>query len=424
MRLDREERNQMAKRKLGLTKLWIDSKRQMGYLVEEAVPLYERAKELIDKWEYDEGLKWISRTLATLDDAEEDPDFPYVEPSTLDDIKSCLPGDGLKLSKEYDLEDYYDKAYGGWLGKIIGGALGGPVEGWPRERILATYGEIWDYVEEPSTLNDDTAYEIIAIHALEEYGINLTSEILAWEWVEHLAEYYTAEEVAFENLCKGIMPPASGIIDNPFSEWIGAQMKGEVWGLLTPGCSELAMEYSYMDGVIAHEKNGVYGEIYDAVIISAAFVEKDPRRLLEIGLSYVPEDCRFAEVVKTTMDWCDKHSNWEDAWAEVEKTYAKEYSPVHTFPAIAAVVIGLLYGQGDFEKSLCITNMCGLDTDCTAGQTGAIMGTIIGAEAIPNKWKDPIGDAFESRVIGFERLRTSEIAKRTCESGRKILKLM
>ncbi len=394
-----------------------------GYDVSEARKLLTEGDRLFEEGKYNELLMLICDIHKALREAPKI-DEPFEAPATLEGIKAAWPKRRTLLTTEYDLGDYYDKVYGGWLGKNIGGALGEPVEGWTYERIKAVHGEVWDYIKKPpSTFNDDTTYEILLIHAIEEYGPHFTSEQLGREWVGHLPiEYtYTAERIAIENLKRGIRPPLSGSTDNPFSQWIGAQMKGEVCGFIAPGRPDIALEYAYRDGIIAHEKEGVYGEIFDAVLISAAFVEKDVRQLLDIGLSYVPEKSKFAKVVRDAIAWCEKASSWEEAWQEVERTYAKRYHWVHTFPNIAIVVIGLLFGEGDFEKTLCITNMCGLDTDCTAGQAGAIAGVLVGGDAIPAKWKDPLRDKFDTYVIDFEHLKISEFAERTCAIGRQVL---
>jgi len=154
-----------------------------------------------------------------------------------------------------------------------------------------------------------------------------------------------------------------------------------------------------------------------------AYVMNDPRAIFEEGLRYVPPGSRFAEVVRRTLDWCEEHPDWLSAWLEVERTYAQEYNWVHTLPNIAAVIIGALCGGGDFGRSICLTTMCGLDTDFTAGQTGGLLGTILGARALPPEWTGPVGDKFETYVLGFESLSTTAIANRTCRLGRRLAAL-
>lgn len=136
---------------------------------------------------------------------------------------------------------------GGWLGKVIGGALGGPVEGWSRQRILNRFGPVRGYLAPPTILNDDTAYGLVLLHTLEEHGPAFCSRDLGLEWLERLPLAYTAEEVALRNLGQGIMPPDSGRQGNPYKHWIGAMMKGEICGWLAPGRPELAPDLAYRE---------------------------------------------------------------------------------------------------------------------------------------------------------------------------------
>jgi len=417
-----EDFEKLAKHHLALCNDFVKQSEEMGLDVAAARALARQAANCADAGQWHTALKFAAQATAEAMSAQPRPDFPYSEPEPLEEIKASSPA-GFSLSLPKPTKDIvFDRVHGGWLGKVIGGALGEPVEGWPRERIEQAHGEITGYLKKPpSTLNDDTAYEVLAIHALEEYGAGLTSGQLAWEWVEHLPDAYTAEKAALDNLRRGVVPPQSAILHNPYSEWIGGQMKGEVWGLLAPGRPDVAAEYAYLDGIIAHRKNGVYGEMYNAAVVSAAFVESDPRRLAEMGLAFVPTNCRFAEAVRRTMEWCSSTSDWRESWKKVEETYGQQYNWVHTLPNIGAVLVGLLHGGGDFEKVICITTMCGLDTDCTAGQSGAIAGAICAASAIPARWKDPIEDTMRTYVIGFENVNLTDLAGRTVAQSKALL---
>jgi ADP-ribosylglycohydrolase len=339
-------------------------------------------------------------------------------PKTLDEIRATWPKSPAARPPALEPDVYYDKVYGAWLGKCIGGALGMPVEGWTYERIISTYGDIRDYVvKPPETLNDDTGYGILLLHAIEEYGPDFTSVQLGREWVAHLPleTTYTAERAAIENMLRGIFPPESGETDNPYNWWVGGLMKGEVCGLLAPGRPELAAELAIRDGVIAHSGEGVYGEIFCAVLVSAAFYETDMHKLLETALAYIPPQSKLSEVVRQTMAWCTQADDWHEPMCRVYETYATQYHWVHTFPNAAIAVIGLLFGKGDFEESLRITALCGLDADTTASQVGALMGVILGESGIPAKWKDPLGDRLETYVEGYESMRITELVKKVIE---------
>lgn len=408
-------RLQLAKQELDFARLMLANRREQGMEYAEAEARVKEAAHLLSLGAPDPALRLLAEARALLRHPPMRSDFAYEEPSSWQDIQALFRP--AKIAN-YDFKDYDNKTLGGWLGKNIGGALGGPVEGWSRERIAKEYGEVKGFLASPSTLNDDTAYEVLVLHALQEWGLGVSSAQIAREWVEHLPQAYTAERVALENIRRGLTPPETALADNPYSEWIGGQMKGEICGWLAPGNPQRAAELAYRDGIIAHEKNGVYGEIYNAVTCSLAYVESDVRKILEAALGYVPPKSRFAEVVRQTLAWCDANEEWLAAWLEVEKTYARDYHPVHTLSNVPAVIIGLVYGKGDFSSTVCITTMCGLDTDCTVGQAAALVGTIVGASRIPFGWKDAIGDDFETFVIGYEHLKTSEVAARTCLFGR------
>ncbi|MHB0997714.1 MAG: ADP-ribosylglycohydrolase family protein [Armatimonadota bacterium] len=269
--------------------------------------------------------------------------------------------------------------------------------------------------------DDDTSYEIVGLHALETYGPDLSCTQIGKEWVDHVPSFlpiYLAEGLAMERMKSGIVPPASG--EHPIGEAIGGQMKGEIWGLISPMRPDLASEYARRDGVVAHCKNGVYGEQYVSVMISSAFKEKNPLKLVKTGLSYIPQDSKYAEIVKGVLDKYEKKVDWREIRNELKEKYPSMCDPV--YPEAGIITIALLYGEGDFEKTINIAAFCGSDTDCNTATVGSIIGCIIGADKIPGKWKAPIGDEFRSFAIGYENWKISELSRRICDMGRKTLK--
>ncbi len=399
----------------------VQSVANKGYDTARARALLARGEELFRAGRYDDLLGVICEVRQALREAPLlSP--PAGAPSALDDIRATWPA--APRSPSLPASVHFDKVLGGWQGKNIGGMLGGILEGWTRQRIQERYGLVTDYVENPpSALNDDIAFEIVLLHALEEHGLGLTSAQLALEWMAHLPlEYcYTAERVAMNNLLRGVMPPESGTLDNPFSEWIGAQMKANVCGLIAPGRPDLAAEYAYRDGIIAHEREGVYGEIFAAAATSLAFVESDVRHVLEGALAYVPPRSRYAQVVRQTMAWCDSLPGWQEACERVEQTYAHEYHWVHVLPNAAVVVIALLYGAGDLAQTVSIATTCGLDVDCNGGTAGAIVGVLQGAGRIRPRLAGPLGERIDTWVVGYEDLSLRGLAERTCAIGAQLL---
>lgn len=341
---------------------------------------------------------------------------PTKLPSTLAEVRRSLPA--TPALQPVDEAELPDRILAGWLGKTIGGALGTPVEGWTRNAIARVHGTVSGYLAAPTTINDDTAYQLVLLHAVEQHGAAVSSVEIGLEWVRRIRDAYTAEEIAIGSMEAGIMPPQSGTHENPYSHWIGGMMKGEICGWLAPGRPEVAIDLAHRDGVIAHETEGVYGELFTAATIATAFVEADPRQLIRAGLAFVPPQSQFAAVARQAIAWCETTQEWEEAWGRAEIALVPQFHWIHTFPNLAAVIVALWFGGGDFGRSIAIATMCGLDTDCTAGQVGALLATARGTSAISPQWREPIGDALESTVAGLERVSFDDLAQRTLVAAR------
>mgnify|MGYP006284333177 CR=1 FL=1 len=355
--------------------------------------------------------------------------------------------------KKLSYQEYYNKVYGSWLGRVAGDFVGAPLEFKPYSFIKGIYGEI-DYFPRPIDLdyvNDDEMYEICALVALEKRGPDLSAKDIALEWVNLLyTQNFTAELVALKNLRRGIMPPESGIQNNIWYDAIGAQMRADIWGQITPGCPQAAKYYAKMDGSISHSGIGIEGEIFIAVMIAQAFFEKDIRKNIQNALEFIPPANKslYTRTVLKALKIYEKHPDnfrkgrrdlmkyWTRIrWSELIKREPlislrsikflnKVISGVHVLPNIGIIILSLLYGGQDKEdplgKSICIAGMMGLDTDCNCGNIGAILGAQLGEDEIPAKWKDPLQDTFSTYVIGYEKWKISELAERIAEIGKKV----
>ncbi|MFX1297930.1 MAG: ADP-ribosylglycohydrolase family protein [Promethearchaeota archaeon] len=344
-------------------------------------------------------------------------------------------------------KDYYNRVYGGWLGRVIGSQLGAPLELRPFRYINRRYAELNNYVKKITgkEVNDDEIYEIVALVTLEEYGINFTLEQLAQNWRKRIwKKYFTAEKVAIKNLRKGIHPPQTAIQRNPYYDFIGSQMRGDIWGLICPNCPDVAAKYAKVDATISHVGEGVLGEIFIACLVSLSFSKQNPRELIEEVLHrFIPSDSSYYSIVENCLNWAEKYSNWKDTrakvidwWKPIRKelknstTSARRrvilalpgFHKIHVLPNAGFITLGLIYGNGDFEKSICTTALCGFDTDCNVGNVGTILGVQVGADQIPAKWKDPIRDTFHTYVKGFQETRISKIAERICKIGEQVIK--
>ena len=280
---------------------------------------------------------------------------------------------------------------GCWLGKNIGGTLGAPFEGSPDVRNISFYAqENLDGNPEP---NDDLDLQLMWLTMAEYHGIDrLTSRLFGEYWINGVVMMANEYVVCQKNCKNGFYPPVSGAVNNDDWKWSnGAWIRSEIWACLFPGDPDKAIEYAWLDASCDHTSEGIYAEMFTAALESAAFAEKDLRKLIDIGLSKIPADSRMAKSVKFVCDCYDAGDDWRSARAKV----VEFNSDLGFFQApgnVAFVVIGLLYGEGDFGKSICTAVNCGDDTDCTGATVGAIMGIMYGAENIPDEWVKPIGD--------------------------------
>ncbi|MCJ7822146.1 MAG: ADP-ribosylglycohydrolase family protein, partial [Armatimonadetes bacterium] len=255
------------------------------------------------------------------------------------------------------------------------------------------------------------------------HGPDFTTADVGRTWLARLPYHcvYTAERVAYRNLVNELAPPASATHANPYREWIGAQIRADVLGWACPGNPELAAELAWRDAALSHTKNGIYGEVFFAALLAAAFVEPDLHKLIEIGLSEIPSNCRLREAVLDTVEWCAGDSDWQATWERINEKYG-HYHGVHTINNAAVVLMALLHSGGDYERAIAISVMGGWDTDCNGATAGSVMGAILGAKALPEKWIAPLHDRISSIVIGYTDTRLSYLARRTTAMQQKILK--
>jgi ADP-ribosylglycohydrolase len=320
-----------------------------------------------------------------------------------------------------NLEEYKQKVLGCWMGKNIGGTLGAPEE-WKRQKN--NYSFYSQDLNGNPLPNDDLDIQLLWLIALEEKGINLDARLLGEYWMMYVTPHWSEYGTAKINMRNGLMPPLSGSANNPMKDSCGAFIRSEIWACITPGCPEAAVRYAYEDATIDHGNGeGVYGEVFCAALESAAFVEKDLYRLIDIGLSYIPQDCGVAKAVRCAIDSYKAGRTWEEAREELLEKYRgalfcwshiaaedeakgfREGKLGWDVPSnIGIVVIGLLYGEGDFGQSILIANNCGEDTDCTAATVGSIFGIVHGMDAIPEKWIKPIGGKIVTACLNLGEL--------------------
>ncbi len=385
----------------------------------------------------------VDRAFEALDGTELVSDWPYVEPTALADIEATLPPSPTVPPLRLADDALRDRLLGAWLGRCAGCNLGKPVEGWPRDRIrryleLADAYPIADYfpviASPPDDLrlnwcwrdttrgnveymarDDDIDYTILGLHVLEEYGPGFGPMDIAVEWLDHLpfTQVYTAERAAYRNLIRGRVAPETASHRNPYREWIGAQIRADMWGYVSPGDPRRAARLAYQDASLSHTQNGVYGELWAAALIAVSFVTDDVRQALEMSLAFVPPRSRLVEAVGDVLRFHADGLDWEQARDAIEDRYYAAYSFVHTVNNAALVSAALLWGDRDFTKTIGLAVQGGWDTDCTGATAGSVFGAMHGTDALPQQWVDPLHDLVRSSIMGFDRSRLSDLAART-----------
>ena len=321
--------------------------------------------------------------------------------------------------------DYENRVYAGWLGKCIGVRLGAPLENWTYEEIRDNLGEVQDYLPlPPGTIfkpDDDTALPMILIRALEEYGAGVTAEQMGHTWLSYLGDQrgtlwwggygYSTEHTAYLNLANGVPAPQSGSIalNGPvLAEQIGGQIFSDIWGLVAPNDPQRAARLAELAASVSHDGNGIYGGRFIAALVSMAFSEADPRKLLQSGLDLIPADSDYARVVRAVIEFHDAQpDDWHAAYRFIHENfgYDRYAGLVHIIPNAAIVVMALLYGAGEFSRAIQIATMAGWDTDCNVANVGAIMGVAVGLEGIAKRWREPVNDILvTASVVGTRNL--------------------
>lgn len=397
----------------------IQAMRNKGYKVEKAEEYIEAGLKATKEKDF----KTLQRVSAKIN--YELNNAPLDEFSSYHKFKKYLSWEDIKQSVEFDKFDYNcnDKKYehdirAGWIGQLVGGALGTQIEGYTKANIQKVYGNnIVNYLREPETYNDDITYEIVFLEKFLHKGYNITSNDIAEGWLEDIADGYSAEQIALENLKRGIFPPESGRLLNYYSDWIGVQMRTPIHGMVCPGDPEMASKLAIFDGVISHSNSGILGGMFNAILTSLSFVIHDMKILVKTAAKYLPQDSEYASVVNYAIDLCEKYNDWNVAWVEVEEKF-KYYNWIHCYPNVVAEVMALWFGDNDFINTTRIICGCGLDTDCSAAPVLNILAISLGLDAINEDLITPLNNTVKTILRDNRVLTIDELVKDTINATR------
>lgn len=370
--------------------------------------------------------------------------YPYLEPSDLETIKDLRTAYFYKKNNTMKLEA---KIHGAWIGRICGCLLGKTVEGartdelipllkntnnYPMHRYILhsdLTNEILNQYNFPfesrcyadtidgMPVDDDTNYTVLYQEIIEKYGRDFTPFDVSRAWLDYQPKnaYCTAERVAFCNFVQGYAPPESAIYKNPYREWIGAQIRADYFGYINPGNPELAAEMAWRDASISHTKNGIYGEMFVAAMLAVAAETNNTKDIILGGLAQIPHTSRLHEEIMFIMNGFESGVSQGECFQAIHKKY-DEHSPhdwCHTIPNAMIVAASLLYGGGDYGKSVCMSVETGFDTDCNGATVGSILGMANGIDSIPECWTKPVNDTLHTSIFGIHTVKISDRVKQT-----------
>jgi ADP-ribosylglycohydrolase len=393
-------------------------------------------------------IRGMERELRKLKSLPASKDVQSREPNSLPAIRRLRPAGPRRLWPSFDASAYADRLEGALLGRFAGCTLGAPVEFWPVEKMENLARELgmsfpptdyWTYATEPFMLrygvslreaytrkkingvpaDDDIAYTLLGLLVVEEYGPWFTVAQNGKAWRTHLPYACTAESVALENLNRGVPASKVGETNNPYCQWIGADIRSDPWAYMAPGYPEFAAEMAYRDACLSHRRNGIYGEMYFAATISTAFAVDDPVEALRIGLTEIPRNCALAKAVRWALKEAPKIRNYEQARAAVEKKF-RGMNDVHTINNACLTIWGITIGKRDFSRVIGETVAMGMDNDCTAATAGSIVGAVVGKDGIDRKWTRGFNNVVYNYFKKHKKFRIDDLLRRFALQAKRI----
>ena len=370
--------------------------------------------------------------------------YPYNEPNDLPSIQALRKPHSYTKTAPTDMED---KLLGAWLGRTCGCLLGKSIEGIRSDELIPFLQETGNYPLHRyilrSDLNDeirskykfpfdicayaddgegmppddDTNYTVLYQEIIEKYGRDFSPDDVAKTWLNALPKdsYCTAERVAYCNFVNGFRPPHSATYQNAYREWIGAQIRGDYFGYINPGNPTLAAEMAWRDGCISHVKNGIYGEMFVAAMLAVAAVNSNIRDVILGGLAEIPHTSRLYAAISSVVEDFDKGVSFDACIHRIHEAFDEHTSHgwCHTIPNAMIVAATLLYGGGDYSKSICMAVQAAFDTDCNAATVGSILGMAYGSAIIDEYWRKPINDTIHTSIFGVGTVKITDRVKMT-----------
>ena len=311
--------------------------------------------------------------------------------------------------------DLTDKIRGSWAGQMYGVTWGAPTEFRYCGQIVPE-----DAVPDMSKLDinhgfneDDLYVELTYVEEMRKSGYNCSVEQLAKAFAESTYPLDHANKYGRDNVKAGIMPPLSGSPEyNIHADDIDWQINADFVGAIYAGDASAAAQRSFDIGHITNYGDGVYGGVFVSAMHAAAFTATSVREIIDAGIASIPENTTFRKVMDDVVDYYERGESWEQCWQLIQNDYGDAYrclwyatSPANIDAKLnsAYVLMGLLYGEGDFENSTLISLRCGQDSDCNPSTVAGILGNYYGFNALKKYFSglDMTGTLFATTSMSF-----------------------
>lgn len=331
---------------------------------------------------------------------------------------SCLVQARGELSGErrIPIAEYVDKMKAGWIGQMAGVGWGAPTEfkslGWtiPEYTLVDGGTNAWH----PSKINqfgqDDIYVEMTFVKTLEDYGFDVSARQAGIDFACSGYQLWHANDAGRKNIRMGIAPPDSGHPKfNKHSDDIDYQIEADYSGLIAPGMPNIVIELGEKFGRMVNYGDGLYAGQFVGAMYAEAFFESDPSNIIMKAIQAIPAESQYAGMVRDVVKWYYENPDWTKTWQMVEEKYHRNPQYSHRLCSGpggigaysidaklngAYIIMGLLYGEGDLDRTIVISCACGQDSDCNPANSGGILFTTLGYSKIPDKFKsalDPAG---------------------------------
>lgn len=321
-------------------------------------------------------------------------------------------GSTCAAERRMPLVQFEDKVRGGWAGQMVGVAFGAPTEFRSNGRIIEDNlrGFMdWNPKRAANALKQDDVYvDITFAEVIDRLGLDAGTDRFGEALRDSKYSLFHANAAARQLLNRGIKPPMSGHPRyNIHANDIDFQIEADFIGMMAPGLPRSANDYCERVGRVMNYGDGLYGGMFVASMYAAAYFESDPRRVVETAVESIPAGSGYARIIRDVLRWSALYPNdWRRTWSLLEKNWDRDDAcpggGLHEFNIDARlngayIVLGLLYGNRDFARTLEIATRSGQDSDCNPSTAGGVLGVMLGYSGIPQTWTAGIPSIAEAK---------------------------